>query len=88
MRGLPLGLMFFSVIGMLMPTLAAAQNPCGYAFGVTGEKLYKDHCAIIRPGVSIGCEPLTRMHLIGLPPPSEALILGSPQRDPKAVAPI
>ena len=45
MRGLPLGLMFVSAIGMLMPTLAAAQNPCGYAFSVTGETLYTDHCA-------------------------------------------
>ncbi|MGO8840771.1 MAG: c-type cytochrome [Rhodomicrobium sp.] len=24
---------------------ASAQNPCGYAFSVTGQKLFDDHCA-------------------------------------------
>lgn len=30
---------------LLVWNAAAAQNPCGYAFSVTGEKLFEDHCA-------------------------------------------
>ncbi len=30
---------------LLLWNAAAAQNPCGYAFSVTGQKLFEDHCA-------------------------------------------
>ncbi len=30
---------------LLLCGAAAAQNPCGYAFSVSGQKLFEDHCA-------------------------------------------
>ncbi|MGA7327205.1 MAG: cytochrome c [Rhodomicrobium sp.] len=34
-----------TVLALLLPEAAAAQNPCGYAFTITGQQLYDQHCA-------------------------------------------
>ncbi len=34
-----------AALPMLLCGAAAAQNPCGYAFSVTGQQLFDDHCA-------------------------------------------
>ncbi|MGO8953572.1 MAG: c-type cytochrome [Rhodomicrobium sp.] len=44
MRNLRLGLAV-AAFPLLCWNPAAAQNSCGYAFSVTGQKLFDDHCA-------------------------------------------
>jgi len=34
-----------TTLPLLLCTAAAAQNPCGYAYSVTGQRLFEDHCA-------------------------------------------
>jgi len=34
-----------TVFAMLFPAAVTAQNPCGYAFTITGEQLYDQQCA-------------------------------------------
>ena len=34
-----------TVFAMLFPAAVTAQNPCGYAFTITGDQLYDQHCA-------------------------------------------
>ncbi len=44
MRNLRLRLTL-AALPLLFWNAAAAQNPCGYAFSITGQKLFEDHCA-------------------------------------------
>ncbi len=49
-HGVPLmrlsgGLLLFGSAILATAQGAQAQNPCGYAFSVTGQKLFEDHCA-------------------------------------------
>jgi len=34
-----------AALTLLLWNAAAAQNPCGYAFSITGQKLFENHCA-------------------------------------------
>jgi len=34
-----------AALPLLLCGAAWAQNPCGYAFSITGQKLFEDHCA-------------------------------------------
>ncbi len=43
---------------LLLWQAAAAQNPCGYAFTITGQKLYADHCAACHGPGGTGGGPL------------------------------
>ncbi|MGO9170419.1 MAG: c-type cytochrome [Rhodomicrobium sp.] len=43
---------------LLLWNEAAAQNPCGYAFSITGQKLFEDHCAACHGRDGTGGGPL------------------------------
>ncbi len=43
---------------LLLCNEAAAQNPCGYAFSITGQKLFEDHCAACHGRDGTGNGPL------------------------------
>lgn len=49
------------VLALFIWNAAAAQNPCGYAFSVSGQKLFQDNCAACHGDDGSGKGPLAAL---------------------------